>query len=271
MQGIISILTSMKLPKNVFSSLGLLNNSLLLVKYKFISKPDPSVLGYSGVDINIIAKRYLNSSLGVNENKLLSIGAFKDLQHFLNTDCLDKFKKNKKWNILDVGCGSGVYSKLFIGKSFPYGKVKYEGCEIDERLVRVCKKINPGTDFFVSFANKLNASDKKYDIVFSSSVLHYTLAKWKESLKEFIRVSKKYILLTRVPFSKYYPTFYVRQTVTGLHGRESHHFVVINRDEFEDYLGKLGLKILARDYSSEQYNVNGIRERIMLMEYLLEK
>lgn len=256
---------------DIAGQIALVNNKFLLLDYQKIPKPKESVSGYRKKDLEAVAARYLVSSKGLNEKKLLTISAFSDIKLFLNTDCKKVFRGNKRWKILDVGCGSGLYSKLFNGKSFPYGKVQYEGCEIDRILVDACKKINPKMNFFVSFADAIKSPDKNYDIVFSSSVLHYTLSKWKKSIKESTRVSKKYILISRVPFSKYHETFYVQQIVRSLQGTEQHYFVVINRSEFEDYVGKLGLKILARDYSSEQYKIRGVNEKVMLMEYLLSK
>ena len=39
----------------------------------------------------------------------------------------------------------------------------------------------------------------------------------------------------------------------------------------ENYFQQLGLKILKRDYSSQEFNIEGVDEKIILIQYLLEK
>ena len=85
------------------------------------------------------------------------------------------------------------------------------------------------------------------------------------------RLTKKFVVIVRFPLTKFNKTFYVHQTVIGLDNVENHYFIVINRREFEEYLNKIGLIVLKRDYSSEEYNIEGITEKIILTQYLLKK
>lgn len=250
--------------------LKIFNKNNMYIKYRAINKSDIDTEGYSTKDQKIVAKRYLSTSKDIKFSDYLNIPNIQDFVYFLKEDCHKEIKSLRQLNVLDVGCGSGMHSKLFDyviqGK-----KVKYTGCEISKEVVDVCKKINPSRKFFISYADKIVAKDGDFNMVFSSSVLHYTLEKWKKSLKEMTRVTSKYLLLTRFPISKYDKSYYVNQTVNTVYGRENHYFIVLNRKTFEGEVASLGLKILARDYSQEMYPVEGKRERPLLCQYLLSK
>ena len=242
----------------------------LIISYKKVDHAPNVKAGY--VDIEVVANRYESSLKSISPSQLMKDLSVFDNFYFLEQECkeyAEKLQGNSK--LLDLGCGSGVYMKVFKRSGSPFEKIKYIGTEIDKRFSEMSKKYLPEGEFVTAFADEINLPDDSIDFVFCSSTLHYTLDKWKKSLEEMKRISKKYIAITRFPVTKYNDTFYVHQTVRGLKGSENHHFIVINRRELETYFGKLGLKILKRDYSSQEYKVEGVEEKIVLIQYLLEK
>ncbi len=249
---------------------GIINSNILKISYKKIEKPHISKMGY--IDINKVAKRYKKVDENANISDLLNNSSIRDAVYFLEKDCKDYSKDFKKvTKVLDVGCGTGIYSKIFRNRNIFNSNFKYTGTEISKAFVDICKKKNPKENFVISNADKINFKDKSFDLIYCSSTIHYTLDKWKESLDEMTRLTNKFVVMVRFPLTKFNKTFYVHQTVVGLDNVENHYFIVINRKEFEDYLNKIGLNILIRDYSSEEYAIEGVTEKIILTQYLLKK
>ncbi|BCX14777.1 MAG: hypothetical protein KatS3mg088_460 [Patescibacteria group bacterium] len=246
-------------------------SNLVFVYYKKISVPKKIVSGYE-VDMDIVAKRYLSGVKNYNSTVLLNDFIARENISFLEKSIRKiGFRVEEGMKFLDVGCGNGFYGKIIKKKGSIFEDVDYAGCEFHPKLVEVCKKLNPNFVFFLSRAEKIDSPDNFYDFVFSSGVLHYTLRNWKKSVLEFKRVSKSFIFITRIPLSKYEKTFYVQQKVWSISGIETHYFVVPNRDVFENFLVRNGLEILERDYSLEEYIINGVKEKIILSNYFLRK
>jgi len=245
-------------------------NNALIIKYKKIDMSPEMKSGY--VDISTTSKRYEDSLKSISVSQLLTDLSIKDNFFFLEQECADCVKGiGKDFKILDVGCGSGIYSKIFGRKGSLFEHAKYTGTEIDERFVNISKKYMSESNYIVSFADSIAMKNNSVELLFCSSTLHYTLDGWKKSVSEFARVSGKYIAITRFPVTKYNKTFYVHQTVRGKSGTENHFFIVINRGDLENYFKEIGLTIAKRDYSSQEYNINGVNEKIVLIQYLLEK
>lgn len=219
----------------------------------------------------ILKKRYAATVSSFSLKKSLEDTAVKDNLYFLETYLGNVIKPGIKIRLLDVGCGTGSYAKIFRTRKGWLSNIDYFGTEIDKDLVDICYRMDKTGTYTISSADEIKYPSNKFEVVFSSSTLHYTLDKWKDSLKEMARVSNKYLVLTRTPVTKYNNSFYVIQTVNSVNGRERHFFIVINRKELENYFEKIGLTIVQRDYTSEEYKIDGVNEKIILVQYLLKK
>jgi len=243
-------------------------NNEFIISYQKITSLPTIKSGY--IDIGVVSKRYLATSTNLKLSEFMIQPPVKDLTEFLNSN-KDKISAKRQGSLLDVGCGSGAYSLLFGSKQAPFSNFRYVGCEVDDKLVKVCRKIYPKLDFFQSYAQNISAKDGEYSVVFCSGTMHYILDNWQSALKEMIRIAKDHVIITRLPVSKYNQSFYVKQVVKSKYGREIHYFRVFSRKEIEGVFAKLGLFIVARDYTSEEYIIEGVQEKIILNNYLLAK
>jgi SAM-dependent methyltransferase len=254
--------------KNIYN-IGAYVTGNLVINYYRIDYAPKQRAGYT--DIDSVVRRY--RALGQESlEQLTSNQSIKDNLYFMEHECSEIYNSApKNATMLDVGCGNGNYGIVFGRKGSPLANYSYWGSEIDKKLTDVCSEIYPDGHFIVSYADNINAANNQFELVFCSSTLHYTLGGWRDSVKEMSRVANRYLCLTRFPVTKYNDTFYVRQTVSGRTGKETHYFVVINRLVLEKYFNSLGFKVIHRDYSSEHYPVNGVEEKIVLVQYCLEK
>lgn len=244
------------------------NINKLIINYKKVDVVNLSRTGYT--DIEEVSRRHSKYSKTNKSNKGNITSAVIDFQYFLNNECKDYISNIKTpVRVLDVGCGNGEYS-YFFDKLVDF-KSKYQGCEISDSMVSVCKKTSPKKIFFRSFADNINSEDEKFDLVFCSGTLQYTIDRWKESMVEMKRVSSKYIAVLRLPVVKFDDTCFVEQNIKSEGYLEKNYFVLINRQELEKFFKRVGLKIVVRDYSSEEYIVEGISEKVILVQYLLAK
>lgn len=94
--------------------------------------------------------------------------------------------------VLDVGCGEGfTLNKL---KENKIGKA-YEGIDYSEDAITIGRKLYPNLNLNKGDIYKLSYKDNSFDLVICSEVLEH-LEEPEKGLKELIRVSKKYILLS---------------------------------------------------------------------------
>lgn len=255
-----SILHKLNSLKRIF-----LNRELIIIYRKTSAVVDHAV-GY--LDIDTVAKRYYESTRQLSLKQLMTHSPVKDAVHFLihNRDSLIIRKAGK---ILDIGCGAGAYSLIFSSSKLPFKKYTYHGCEISDKFVELGRMLYPQHKFFTSLAQNLQVKDRSYEVVFCSGTLHYTLTNWKKSISEMARVARDHIVITRLPVTKYHKSFNVEQSVMGISGKEKHYFQVFNLNELENEFIRNGLKVAARDYTSEEYPIIGVNEKIILNNYLL--
>lgn len=147
-------------------------------------------------------------------------------------------------SILDVGCGEGItldrLRKEAIGKEL-------SGIDYSDDALKIGKKIYPDLNLKKGDIYDIKEKDNSYDLVIATEVLEH-LEDPEKALKELIRVSKKYVLLSvpNEPFfiganflrGKYIKNF-------GNHPEHINHWTFIG---FEKFLKKNGLKIIKKKY-----------------------
>src|SRR5262245_42002891 len=86
--------------------------------------------------------------------------------------------------LLDLGCGSGRYAKLFLGQ----GAAVY-GIDVSEQLIDIARREVAGVSFDVADMEHTPFADRFFDIVVSPLAMHY-LEDWTGVLQEVRRVLK---------------------------------------------------------------------------------
>ena len=103
-----------------------------------------------------------------------------------------ELKKLEIKNVLDIGCGEGfILNKL---KQEKIGE-SWEGIDYSKEAVEIGKKIHSYLDLTQGDIYNTGFKDAAFDLVVCTEVLEH-LENPEKALKEIIRVSKKYILLS---------------------------------------------------------------------------
>jgi ubiquinone/menaquinone biosynthesis C-methylase UbiE len=130
---------------------------------------------------NLIAPFYskMNHQLGINYTKII-----RTLKTKINID---------NTSVLDVGCGTGVWSAVFYNN----GAKKVIGIDFAEEMLIESKKNYPYLNFTKGDAKNLyQFSDNSFDIVTASYVIHGVTQKHRwQMLSEMKRVAKNYIVI----------------------------------------------------------------------------
>lgn len=87
-------------------------------------------------------------------------------------------------SVIDVGCGTGDYCRLFTP-----GRVGYLGIDISEKMIAECARLYPGHEFRVADGDGIDALAGSFDLVLSVGVLEY-LPQPLAHLKELARVTE---------------------------------------------------------------------------------
>ena len=148
-------------------------------------------------------------------------------------------KPLKAESILDTGCGEGFtmdkLAKLGIGK-------KIEGIEYSKEAISFGKKLFPHLTIKQGSVYDLPYKDNSFDLIICTEVLEH-LEYPIRALKEMLRVSKKYLVIS-IPNE---PLFMISNFLRGKNlsslGNDVGHINHWNPLSFKKYLGKNGLMI----------------------------
>ncbi len=143
-------------------------------------------------------------------------------------------------SILDVGCGEGFTLNRLRENNI--GR-RLEGIEYSEAAIELGKRSYPDILITKGDIYNLPYKDKEFDLVLCTEVLEH-LEDPKRALKELIRVSNKYLVLS-VPNE---PLFMLAQLVRGKNwsrfGNDIEHIQHWSFWQFENFVKKENVKIL---------------------------
>ena len=168
------------------------------------------------------------------------------IDNFFNT-LSKELKKLNVSSILDAGCGEGfTLERLRIEKAGD----KFEGVDFLKTAIDLGHKIHPNLTLKQASIYELPYKDSSFDLVLSTEVLEH-LGDPKKGLKEIVRVSKKYILLS-VPNE---PIFMLSNLLRGKHvsrfGNDIEHISHWSFLGFENFIKKNAgrkVEIISRKY-----------------------
>lgn len=147
-------------------------------------------------------------------------------------------KPLKAETILDAGCGEGFtmdkLSKKGVGK-------KIEGIEYTKDALSFGKKLFPNLTFRQGSVYELPYKDNSFDLVICTEVLEH-LEEPAKALKEILRVSKKYLIIS-VPNEPFFMLCnFLRGKNLSRFGNDEEHINHWNPLSFKKYLKQNGVK-----------------------------
>ncbi len=139
-------------------------------------------------------------------------------------------KKNRKWKVFELGCGSGIYTK-FLAKDFDH----VIASDIDPQMIEIARK-EVKCDYVVADATDIPLKDNTMDMVFGVSIIHHVKNR-DRMFKEIRRVLKPNGYLVFCEPNKLNPMTSVFQMLQ----KED----AISRFEARKFMKKYGFKIIA--------------------------
>lgn len=150
-------------------------------------------------------------------------------------------KSVKIESILDAGCGEGFTLNRIQKENVAS---KYEGIEFNPQSIKIAKSLYPKLNIKKATIYELPFKDKSFDLVMSTEVLEH-LEDPRKGLKELIRVSKKYILIS-VPNEPFFMgANFIRGKNWSRLGNDIEHIQHWTFWQFENFVKQEKVKILA--------------------------
>lgn len=145
--------------------------------------------------------------------------------------------------MLDVGCGTGILIDRLNNLN---GNIHYYGCDISKEMINIAKSKVPTNNvkFAVSTAESLPYSDDMFDMVFSTSVLHFVRDREK-MIGEIKRVLKSNGTFVLTDWCMRYKT--IRMLNFILRYFDPAHYQCLNVDECAELLENNGFVIQKAD------------------------
>jgi SAM-dependent methyltransferase len=170
--------------------------------------------------------------------------------------------------VLDYGCGSGLYREI-LKTNAATSAWTYVGADINAAIVDLCRRRDTETRYeVVTEGQPLPFPDATFDVVLASGVFQ-CVSHPEALLAEFRRITRDWVLLSRLPVRKFSAPAIYLQTVWHKWGQEQHPIHVFRRNELEAMIVRNGLEIECRDHGVECFTVPCELEPVPHVYYLL--
>jgi 2-polyprenyl-3-methyl-5-hydroxy-6-metoxy-1,4-benzoquinol methylase len=168
------------------------------------------------------------------------------LQRFLIDHFFDEFIKTIKFtqidSVLDVGCGEGFTMNRM--KKAKIGKTR-EGIEYFETPIAIAKEMYPDLKIKQGDIYDLPYKANSFDLVVCTEVMEH-LENPKKALRELVRVSRKYILIS-VPNEPWFMTSnFLRGKNWKRWGNDIEHIQHWRSGEFVKFVNIRGVKVVEK-------------------------
>jgi SAM-dependent methyltransferase len=236
------------------------------IYYRVVESPRKNQVGYVRTSAD---KKIQNNSVPDSKMLLMDQAVLANL-NFINNKCSHYLKGRCRGKILDVGCASGDYSKIFRSFMPLFRKMQYYGLDSDSNSIKSARLKYPHRTFFDTDIMQLHNIKGEFDVVFCSGSLQYTVCNWKRALKEIFSKTGKHIVITRLPLCNFSLTpIVLRQRMVSSEGREERYLIVLDKAMFESFLKSLGLKVLVREVIQAPYRAPHLVGKITEYNYLI--
>ena len=169
-----------------------------------------------------------------------------------------------RMSILDWGGAAGHYY-LYSRALLPELEVDYH-CYDLPNLCRLGRRLLPGVRFYDDSAD---LSGKEFDLVLSSSALHY-VEDWRSPSRMLARLSRKYLYVGRLQSVLQPPSFVA---VHRIHRAGYSRFLTwcLYRDEFVRCIEEAGLQLLREFVYADPWRVRGAPHPVETRGYLFQR
>jgi ubiquinone/menaquinone biosynthesis C-methylase UbiE len=161
--------------------------------------------------------------------------------------------------ILDLGCGTGIYTKILKKKG-----AKVQGIDISPKMIEFAKQYVKGVDFKVGSAYKLPYKSGTFDIVLASLVVHY-FGNLDKAFKEIRRVLKKNGVFI---FSSDNPLVSVTHRIKGKPRKFRVFGDYFNEGKFYERWPKLGIRLAYQHFTFQTMIRTIVRNGFVLEDFI---
>jgi ubiquinone/menaquinone biosynthesis C-methylase UbiE len=151
--------------------------------------------------------------------------------------------------VLDIGCGSGLWAKLFLEA----GDVEYVGLDQNAAMLEVARNRYPGVEFVHSNGRAMPFADGSFDLVFTAAVLQHNRhipdkEELAEEIKRIIR-PKGYYLCTENTFRE--DNYRIVFGSTSLFSDDLTDGYTFTTKGWEDFFNQYGFELIYFENPSE--------------------
>ena len=120
--------------------------------------------------------------------------------------CISLIEHFKPKSVLDIGCGCGALSEVFL-REFP--DIKYTGMDYSEDAIELAKRTWRTQDFHVKNVMDLTEEDLDYDLILAGALFD-VMPNGDEAMEHVMKICSSSLLISRMKLTErqsYYTTY----------------------------------------------------------------